>query len=128
MKDKLKIDRVESRDELHPVPSSEKDKQNSLFNILRGYEEFMLDLHGKIISSNLEAITITGYEEWEIMGRNFSIFYTKADNEANQPELDLRRLEVEDHFVISAWRVKKRNTSFWAKIKFYSIKNALGTT
>jgi hypothetical protein len=36
-------------------------KFNSLIHILKGHEEFRLDTNGFIISSNLEAVNITGY-------------------------------------------------------------------
>lgn len=92
-------------------------------NILKGYEDFTLDITGKIISSNLEAVNITGYEEWEIMGRNFSIFYTDQDKRDGQPEHDLTRARSDNRLTFSNWRVKKRNVTFWAQITMSSMKD-----
>jgi hypothetical protein len=43
--------------------NSEREKYQSLISILRGFEEYTLDRQGNIISTNLEAVTITGYEK-----------------------------------------------------------------
>ena len=94
----------------------------ALSNILKGYEDFTLDIHGKIISSNLEAVNITGYEEWEAIGRNFSIFYTQQDKESGLPQKDLEKAKQDSRITFSAWRVKKRNVAFWAQITFICLK------
>jgi PAS domain-containing protein len=69
-----------SIDQNHDLPTTqEADRINSILNIFKGVEEYVLDLSGIIVSSNLEAVTITGYEEWEVIGRHFSIFYSIED-------------------------------------------------
>jgi len=103
---------------------SQPDRDNSLFNILRGYEEFILNSEGIIISSNLEAVNITGYEEWEVIGSAFSIFYTLKDIQAGKPEADLAVAAKEGQVIMNDWRVKKRNTKFWAKMKINALHNS----
>ncbi len=103
---------------------AEFSKYASLFNILRGFEEFTLNAFGSIISSNLEAVNITGYEEWEVIGKSISIFYTAADRAEGKPDHDLRRAKEEGKVVIKGWRVKKRNVTFWAKVKIEYLKSA----
>ncbi|GHN00845.1 histidine kinase [Cytophagales bacterium WSM2-2] len=102
------------------------DKSAVLANILRGCEDFTLDLSGRIISSNLEAINITGYEEWEVIGRHFSIFYTEQDRTAGVPEQDLKKINLHSKITFSAWRLKKRSASFWAQITMSSLKDDRG--
>src|SRR5258707_3522024 len=67
----------------------EFSKYASLFNILRGFEEFTLNAFGSIISSNLEAVNITGYEEWEVIGKPISMFYQASDRAEGRPDQDL---------------------------------------
>ena len=55
------------------VRPGELQKSAVVANILKGYEDFTLDVHGKIISSNLEAVNITGYEEWEVIGKRCKV-------------------------------------------------------
>jgi len=56
-------------------------KYTSLLHILNGEEEFTLDQKRFIISSNLEAVNVTGYEEHEIIGKHISVFYQPEDFE-----------------------------------------------
>ncbi|GHN02189.1 hypothetical protein WSM22_36780 [Cytophagales bacterium WSM2-2] len=107
---------------LNVVATSEKDlrqmeleKYLSLINTLKGHEEFLLDDEGVIISSNLEAVNITGYEEYEIIGKHLRIFYTPED--AGKAEEDLRKAASVDGVVVTGIRLKKRGITFWAKMK-----------
>jgi PAS domain S-box-containing protein len=93
----------------------EMDKYLSLISTLKGQEEYLLDEKGIIISSNLEAVNITGYEEFEIIGEHLSKFYPKEEKEkAND---DLKKAAAFGYVVVSGMRLKKRGTTFWAKIK-----------
>ena len=107
-------------------PSLATEKDRSLFNILRGFEEFMLNPEGIIISSNLEVVNITGYEEWEVMGNHIAIFYTTDDRQKEKPEADLRTAKKQGQLLINDWRVKKRNARFWAKMKIASLTDQDG--
>ena len=109
--------------ENQPITSAQ-DRFASLCNILRGYEEFMLDRDGRIISSNLEAVNITGYEEWEIIGKHFSIFYSNEDKQAFRPAEDLKTAEELGRVLYSGWLVKKKGVSFWAKVRINVLRDA----
>jgi PAS domain S-box-containing protein len=105
---------------------SEFEKYSSLISILKGFEEYMIDLGGMIIGSNLEAVNITGYEEWEVIGKHISMFYTAEDQLTGQPLLDLEKAEERGSVIVSGLRVKKRNSSFWAKIKIRKLLSEEG--
>jgi PAS domain S-box-containing protein len=119
----------ESADFLEPgsMKTSEQDRLGSFCNTLRGYEEFILNQHGIIISSNLEAVNITGYEEWEVMGRHFSIFYPREDVILGRPEEDLRNAQENGKVIYSGSCIKKKGISFWAKIRMSLFRNEEGT-
>jgi PAS domain S-box-containing protein len=102
------------------------EKSEAVANILKGYEEFTLDLTGKIISSNLEAVNITGYEEWEAIGRSISMFYADSDISSGQPQRDLEKTLAANRITFSSWRVKKRNVAFWAQITISCLKTEAG--
>lgn len=108
---------------LTPLPAEGFEKSDTISNILRGHEEFTLDIHGKIISSNLEAVNVTGYEEWEAIGRHFSIFYSEDDKAAGKPAKDLEKAKDVSKIIFSAWRVKKRNVKFWAHVVISCLKD-----
>lgn len=103
------------------APAFITERDASLFNILRGFEEFVLNGNGIIISSNLEAVNITGYEEWEVIGSHLSIFYTPEAIQTGKPVEDLVDAAKQGQVIIHDWRVKKRNTKFWAKMKITAL-------
>lgn len=107
--------------------SNDHDKIYSILNVLRGHEEFTLNTDGTIISSNLEAVNITCYEEWEVIGKHFSIFYTEEDVSNRQPEMDLELSIKEGKFSSESWKVKKRHIRFWARTKIIPLRDSLHT-
>src|SRR6187549_3823328 len=112
---------------INPAPDfthSDLYKYASLFNILRSFEEYTLNASGTIVSSNLEAVNITGYEEWEVIGKSFSIFYSPSEQAEGKPIQDLQKAREEGRVVIKGWRVKKRNVAFWAKVKIEYLKTS----
>jgi PAS domain S-box-containing protein len=108
------------------VKTSAQDRLSSFCNTIRGYEEFILNLQGIIISSNLEAVNVTGYEEWEIIGKHFSIFYTPEDGMLGRPEEDLRNASEHGKVFYSGWRVQKKGIAFWAKIRINVLRDESG--
>jgi PAS domain S-box-containing protein len=94
-------------------------KYASLLNTLKGHEEFTLNQDGIIISSNLEVANVTGYEEHEIIGKHISIFYP-ADEQAKAAQ-DLVRAVKLGKTIVAGLRIKKRNASFWAKMKITAL-------
>lgn len=102
--------------------NSELTKYLSVINILKGFEEYTLDANGIIISSNLEAVNITGYEEWEVIGKEISIFYSTEDQITGKPAADLLRCEKHGTLVFTCVWMKKRSSSFLAKIKLTPVK------
>jgi PAS domain S-box-containing protein len=100
------------------------DKYNSLINILRGREEFVLDANGVIISSNLEAVNITGYEEHEVIGQPISLFYTQEEKLKAFAHLD--KAVRFGQCIVTGFRLKKRASPFWAKMKISALRDEQG--
>jgi PAS domain S-box-containing protein len=99
----------------------ELEKQISLIRILKDQEEFLLDREGVIISSNLEAVNVTGYEEHEVLGRKFSLFY--LPEEQHKANADLQKAEKLGQVFVSGLKMKKRGGKFWAKMKITAIRS-----
>lgn len=97
-------------------------KYNSLIHILKGHEEFTLNANGIIISSNLEAVNITGYEEYEVIGKPLSLFYSPEEKE--KALNDLNKAARLKQCVVTGIRLKKRGAAFWAKMKLMALYNA----
>jgi PAS domain S-box-containing protein len=121
--DFLNQDEEQSLLENQSLSTSTQDRYAALCNILRGYEEYILNIEGTVISSNLEAVNITGYEEWEIIGKHFSIFYSTEERVMGRPEEDLKAVFESGKVIYSGWRLKKNGSSFWAKIRIGAVRD-----
>ncbi|HYZ63274.1 MAG TPA: PAS domain S-box protein [Acetobacteraceae bacterium] len=80
------------------------------------YAIFMLDPNGNVTNWNAGAERIKGYSEAEIVGRHFSVFYTKEDIALGRPGLALETARREGRFGAEAWRVRKDGSRFWANV------------
>lgn len=103
---------------------TDNERLKSLINILNGHEEFIVDATGKIVSSNLEAVTITGYEEWEVIGKSIEILYTKESISRFQMEEDLIKASTNKEFTSTDFKLKKHGDRFLAKTKFSAVYNS----
>ncbi|NBW35501.1 MAG: PAS domain S-box protein [Cytophagia bacterium] len=105
---------------------TDEERLKSLISILNGHEEFIIDLNGKIVSSNLEAVTITGYEEWEVIGKSIDLIYTRQDIEAHRVEEDLLLAAKNVDYTTTDFKIKKHGDKFLAKTQFTAIYNIDG--
>lgn len=80
------------------------------------YAIYMLDPAGQIISWNAGARRIKGYEAEEIIGKNFSCFYTEEDRQSGRPLAGLRTAAREGRLETEGWRVRKDGSRFWANV------------
>jgi PAS domain S-box-containing protein len=80
------------------------------------YAIYMLDLTGHVHSWNTGAQRIKGYQEKEIIGQHFSLFYTESDRAAGEPERGLAHALEHGRFENKAWRVRKDGSLFWAHV------------
>jgi PAS domain S-box-containing protein len=119
----MQLDKKEGIDRVNEAERVvELEKYLSLISTLKGQEEYLLDEHGKILSTNLEAVNITGYEEFEVIGANLDVFYP-PDDKKKVPE-DLKRAVAFGQTIVSGLRLKKRGITFWAKMKIKHFKDS----
>jgi hypothetical protein len=85
-----------------------------------------LDIKGIIKSWNKAAEKLKGYNEKEIIGKHFSIFYKKEDIDRKEPEENLELAKKLGRFEREGWRVKKDGSLFLAEIIFSPIYNNNG--
>lgn len=97
------------------------DKNDSFYSTLCGLEQFTLDLSGRIISSNLEAIDITGYNEWEVMGKHLSLLY----DDEQQATADLDAVLKTGNVVAKRWMHTRKRTRFLGEISMQVNKDSL---
>src|SRR5450755_3030093 len=61
-----------------------------LVESITDYAVFMVDPQGNVRTWNAGAERIKGYKAEEILGRHFSVFYTKEDIDRGHPTSELR--------------------------------------
>jgi PAS domain S-box-containing protein len=87
------------------------------------YAIYILDPEGRISSWNPGAERIKGYTPDEIIGENFSRFYTPEDQQAGIPQQVLRKAAEEGRFAAEGWRVRKDGSRFWAMVVVDPIRD-----
>jgi PAS domain S-box-containing protein len=90
------------------------------------YAIYMIDSDGQVLSSNAGAAPLKGYSDREIIGRNFSDFYTPEDRAAGVPSKALETARTEGRFAAEGWQVRKDGTRFWASVMIDAIRDETG--
>jgi PAS domain S-box-containing protein len=90
------------------------------------YAIYFLALDGTVMSWNPGAQRIKGYRAEEIIGSNFSVFYTDADIAAGEPSRSLGVAQSTGKFATEGWRVRKDGTRFWASVVIDAVRNPMG--
>jgi PAS domain S-box-containing protein len=94
---------------------------------VRDYAIFMLDPNGRVVTWNSGAERIKGYQGEEIIGQDFSMFFTPEDIAAAKPQRELKISAQEGRFEDEAWRVRKDGSRFWANVIISAVRDASGT-
>ena len=94
---------------------------------VRDYAIFMLDAGGHIRTWNMGAHNLKGYEEADIVGRHFSVFYTPEDRANDVPARALETAAREGRFKAEGWRLRKDGSRFWADVLITALRNEQGT-
>jgi PAS domain S-box-containing protein len=97
-----------------------------LIESVRDYAIFILDPEGNIATWNLGARRIKGYEDEEIIGKHFSLFYPDEDVAARKPERELELAREHGSTEDEGWRVRKDGTRFWAHVVITALHDASG--
>jgi PAS domain S-box-containing protein len=90
------------------------------------YALYMLSPTGVVSSWNAGAERIKGYAADEIIGRNFSQFYTPEDRKAGLPNRTLAIAAATGRFEAEAWRMRKDGSLFWANVVVDAIRDEFG--
>jgi PAS domain S-box-containing protein len=97
-----------------------------LVDAVTDYAIYMLDPDGTVTSWNPGAKRFKGYDESEIIGENFSRFYTDDDRKNGLPQRALETAKREGKFEQEGWRVRKDGTQFWAYVVIDPIRDSAG--
>ena len=91
------------------------------------YAIFMLDANGCVASWNEGAHQIKGYRRDEIVGEDFSVFYTAEDRASGKPARDITIARRDGRFEEEALRVRKDGSTFWGNIVLSAVRDRTNT-
>jgi PAS domain S-box-containing protein len=97
-----------------------------LLDVFPDYAIFTLDKKGQVASWNAGAERVKGYTAKEIIGQNYSRFFTQGDVARHKPEEILRTAAVNGRFEEVAKRVRKDGSEFLAAVTDAALRDAAG--
>src|SRR5215472_13852467 len=109
-----------------PSESSFADSEHE-FNVLvdhvTDYAIYMIDAEGNVTTWNTGAQRMKGYSAEEIIGQNFSRFYTDDDRRAERHLVALETAKRDGRYEAEGWRVRKDGSRFWVSAAIYPIRD-----
>ena len=107
--------------------SSQEDRFRLLVDSVKDYAiMIMLDADGLVTSWNVGATLLDGYTASEVLGRNFSIFFTEEDRDIGVPERILKVAATSGRFEEEGWRVRKDGSRFWMHVNLTAVRDPVG--
>jgi PAS domain S-box-containing protein len=97
-----------------------------LLEEIQHYAIFTLDPKGIVVSWNAGAERIKGYKADEIIGQNFSCFFTPEDIKRGRPEEVLRMTATTGREKDQGLRVRKDGSRFLASVTFTALRDLAG--
>ena len=103
-----------------------EERYRLLVEGVRDYAIFMLDENGNVSTWNRGAERLKSYSAQEIIGSNFSVFYTSEAKAAKSPEYDLENARDRGRAESEGWRVRKDGSIFWANVVMTALYDDRG--
>jgi len=108
------------------TPETPSNYDRLLIDAITDYAIYMLDPEGRVSNWNTGAQRFKGYKPEEIIGKNFSHFYTPEDQAAGLPQRFLEISARTGSFEGEGWRVRKDGSRFWAHVVIDPIRDETG--
>jgi len=93
---------------------------------VKDYAIYVLDSEGRVATWNAGAEHLEGYRAEEIIGKNFSLFFTPEDVAGGLPKEALRRAAAKGQALHEGWRVRKDGSRFWTQGIITALRDEAG--
>jgi PAS domain S-box-containing protein len=103
-----------------------EERYRLLLDGIEDYAIFMIDPQGRVVSWNAGAERIKGYKAHEIIGRNFSCFFSAEDIGRGRPQEVLRMTAESGRHEEQGMRTRKDGSRFLASIAFAALRDQGG--
>jgi PAS domain S-box-containing protein len=97
-----------------------------MVDVVQDYAILLLDINGNILNWNKGAEKIKGYKDFEVVGKNFRLFYSREDQENGLPEQLINIAVTEGRSTHEGFRVRKDGTKFWGNIVITALHDISG--
>jgi len=111
---------------ISPTKTQQMERYRLLVESVQDYAIFMLDPTGHVASWNAGAKRFKGYDESEIIGQHFSVFYTPEDLASCKPARELVEATRDGRTEDEGWRVRKDGSQFWANVVITALYDENG--
>jgi PAS domain S-box-containing protein len=102
------------------------ERYRILVQDVQDYAILMLDVDGHVLTWNEGAQRIQGYDQHEIIGRDFSCFYTQEDIAIGKPARLLAEARKAGRSEDEGWRLRKDGSRFWASTVITTLSGSDG--
>src|SRR5450755_4740437 len=103
-----------------------EEKYRMLLDGVHDHAIFLLDPGGRVVSWNAGAERIKGYTSEQVIGQNFSCFFSPEDIKHRRPEEVLRMTAASGRHEERGMRVRKDGSQFLANVVFTALRDAAG--
>jgi PAS domain S-box-containing protein len=90
------------------------------------YAIYVLDRAGHVASWNAGAKRIKGYEQAEILGKPYAVFFSEEDRQRGRPEAILAAARANGRYQEEGWRIRKDGSRFWASAVVTALRGPDG--
>ncbi len=97
------------------------DLYQKMIEEIQDYAIILMDKEGIIRNWNIGAQKIKQYNEDEILGKHFSIFYLQEDLDINLPQKLMNEAKEAGRACQEGWRKRKDGTRFWGSITITAL-------
>jgi PAS domain S-box-containing protein len=101
---------------------SDAQRFELLVDAVSDYAIYLLDVEGIVRTWNSGAERLKGYRANEIIGQNFSRFFTAEDNAIELPRQILTRARRAGRAEHEGWSVRKDGSRFWAAVVIWPVR------
>jgi len=103
-----------------------EERYHRMIEQVEDYAIILLDCEGIIQNWNKGAERIKGYQEHEIVGKSFRVFYLPEDLERGLPFILLEEAKRNGKALYEGWRKRKDGSNFWGSVVLTALRNDQG--
>jgi len=116
------LERIHAEEQGH----FEAERSRAFAESVQDYAIYLIDTQGRVETWSSGAERIKGYSAEEIVGHDFSCFYTPEDVAAGKPKETLRIVAETGRYESEGWRVRKDGRRFWANVILRPVRDSSG--